>query len=55
MDLFIRLKEQLKMESLVYKDTNDMFKKSINILSNRTANLLINGINSIVWASNNAK
>jgi hypothetical protein len=43
------------MESFVYKDTTALFNKSINIFSNRTANLLINGINSIVWASNNAK
>jgi hypothetical protein len=55
MDLFIRLKEQLKMESLVYRDAGDLLNKSINIFSHQTANLVINGINSIKWASNNAK
>lgn len=57
MDLFIRLKEDLKLEKMTRKDLPEREDSnlSVNIYGNETASLVVANINSIVWASNNAK
>ena len=54
MDLFIRVKEDLKMENLVHIK-KDNKKNIINIYRSGTANFVISDPTNIRWISNNAK
>lgn len=55
MDLFTRIKENLKLEKVNAKELANQNKKLLNLYGPLTANLVISGINKIIWVSNNAR